>query len=174
MLSTICFFAVCMYGMRYAYCTVCSGSIYVRLTVCGGILYALYARCAVFPSNLARLRAGWTSRPGASRVAEQKPTIGQIVCAVCVRIVSCVLRCVFCVHVRAVYGTASSGWGRGGIQFVHGHSRMTIDPRNPTMRGPRTLGFHQPDRHCLYQARSAVRCSASRMKGELHPSKNRS
>ena len=31
-------------------------------------------------------------------------------------------------------------------------------------------GFHRPDRHCLQQARSAVRCSASRMRrGELHP-----
>ena len=37
-----------------------------------------------------------------------------------------------------------------------------------------TLGFHQPGRHCLQQALSAVRCSASRRKGELHPSKNRS
>ena len=50
---------------------------------------------------------------------------------------------------------------------------MTIDPRIPTMSGRSTSGFHQPGRHCLNQARSAVRCWASRMKGELHPSKNR-
>ena len=43
-----------------------------------------------------------------------------------------------------------------------------------TGTGQSTSGFHQPGRHCLHQARSAVRCSASRMKGEVHPSKNRS
>ena len=48
---------------------------------------------------------------------------------------------------------------------------MTIDPRIPTMPGRSTSGFHQPGRHCLHQARSALRYSASRMKGELHPSK---
>ena len=58
--------------------------------------------------------------------------------------------------------------------FVLGRSRMTINPRIPTMPGRSTSGFHQPGRHCLHQAQSAVRCSASRMKGELHPSKNRS
>ena len=65
----------------------------------------------------------------------------------------------------------------GGVgectQFVHGRSRMTIDPRIPTMPGRSMSGFHQPGRHCLHHARSAVRCSASRMKGELHPTKNR-
>ena len=35
-----------------------------------------------------------------------------------------------------------------------------------------TSGFHQPGTHCLHQARSAVRCSASRMNGELHLSKD--
>ena len=66
------------------------------------------------------------------------------------------------------------GGGAGCTQFVHGLSRATIDPRIPTMPGRSTSGFHQPGRHCLHQARSAVRCSASRMKGELHPSKNHS
>ena len=52
----------------------------------------------------------------------------------------------------------------------------TIDPRIPMMPGRRTSGFNdqtsgfqQPGGHCLHQARSAVRYSASRMKGELHP-----
>ena len=63
---------------------------------------------------------------------------------------------------------------RGCSQFVHGRSRMTIDPGIPTMPGRSTSGFHQPGRYCLHQARSSVRCSASRMNGELHPSKNRS
>ena len=62
--------------------------------------------------------------------------------------------------------------GGGRTQFAHGRSRMIIDPRIPTIPGRGTSGFHQPGRHCLHQARSAVRCSASRMKGELHPSKN--
>ena len=61
-------------------------------------------------------------------------------------------------------------FGRGGCtQFVHGRSRMAIDPRVSTMTGRSTSGFHQPGRHCLHQARSAVRCSTSRTKGELHP-----
>ena len=64
--------------------------------------------------------------------------------------------------------------GVPGTQFVHGRSRMTIDPRIPTMPGRSTSGFHQPGRHCSNQARSAVSCPASRRKGELHSSKNRS
>ena len=64
--------------------------------------------------------------------------------------------------------------GGGYTQFVHGCSRMSIDPRIPTMPGQSTSGFHLPGRHRLHQAGYGVRCSASRMKGELHPSKNRS
>ena len=64
--------------------------------------------------------------------------------------------------------------GGGCTQFVHDRSRKTIGLHIATVPGRRTSGFHQPDRHGLHQARSAVRCSASRMKGELHPSKNRS
>ena len=74
-------------------------------------------------------------------------------------------------------GTGKRGGGKGVrecIQFVHGRSRMTVDPRILTMPGRSTSAFPLPGRHCLHQARSAVRCSASRMKGELHPSKNRS
>ena len=41
------------------------------------------------------------------------------------------------------------------------------------MLGRSISGFHQPGRHCLHQARSAVRCSASRTKGKLHPTKNK-
>ena len=55
--------------------------------------------------------------------------------------------------------------GRGGCAlFVNGHNRMTIDPRIPAMPGRNTSGSHQPGRHCLHQARSAVRCSARCMK----------
>ena len=61
------------------------------------------------------------------------------------------------------------GSGGGDTHGMHGRSRITIDPRTPTMPG-RGAGrvFHRPGRHCSHQARSAVRCSASRMKGELH------
>ena len=53
--------------------------------------------------------------------------------------------------------------GSGGVlDIMHGRSRMTIDPRIPTMPGRSTSGFHRPGRHCLHQARSAVRCPASR------------
>ena len=34
------------------------------------------------------------------------------------------------------------GGGEGGTQFVHGRSRMTIDPRIPTMPGRSTSDFH--------------------------------
>ena len=49
-----------------------------------------------------------------------------------------------------------------------------VDPRPRTMLGRSTSGFqHRQGRHCLHQARVAVRCRASRMKRELHPTKNR-
>ena len=41
------------------------------------------------------------------------------------------------------------------------------------MPGRSMSGFNRLDRHCLHHARSTVRCSASRMKGELHSTKNR-
>ena len=62
----------------------------------------------------------------------------------------------------------------GCTQFAHGRSRMTVDPHIPTIPGRSTSGFHRPGRHSLHQAQSAVRCSASGMRGEVHPSKNRS
>ena len=78
------------------------------------------------------------------------------------------------------------GLGQGGMRGVysipgrryvldltHGRSRMAIDPRIPAMPGRSMSGFHRPGRHCLHQARSAVRWRASRVKGELHPTKNR-
>ena len=73
---------------------------------------------------------------------------------------------------KGVEGGGERGGG-GCTQFVHDRSRMSIDPRIPTMPGRSTSGFHKPRRHCLHRARSAVRYSASRVKGELHPSKNR-
>ena len=57
-------------------------------------------------------------------------------------------------------------WHRGwGVctQFVHGRSRISIDPRISTLPGRSTSAFHQRGSHCLHPARSAVRWSASRM-----------
>ena len=71
-------------------------------------------------------------------------------------------------------GEEGAGGGGGCTWFVHGRSRITTDFRVPTMPGRSTSGCHQPGRDCLHQARSAVRCSASRIKGEPRPSKNRS
>ena len=62
---------------------------------------------------------------------------------------------------------------RDALDLMHGRSRMTIGPRILTIPGRNMSGIHRPGRHCLHQARSAVRCLASRMKGELHPAKNR-
>ena len=50
---------------------------------------------------------------------------------------------------------------------------MAVDPRVSPMLGRGASGFHQPGRHCLHRAQSAVRQTASRMKGELHPATNR-
>ena len=55
-------------------------------------------------------------------------------------------------------GSAGNG-GAGCTQFVRGLGRMTIGSRIHTIPGRSTSGFHQPGRHCLHQARSAVRCS---------------
>ena len=65
--------------------------------------------------------------------------------------------------------------GRGVLIIMRGRSRMTIDPRIFTMPGRSASGFHRPGRHLLTpSAKRAVRCSASRMMGGLHPTKNRS
>ena len=41
------------------------------------------------------------------------------------------------------------GDGGGCTQCVRGRSRMTIDPRIPTMPGRNTSGFHIPSGHLL-------------------------
>ena len=71
-------------------------------------------------------------------------------------------------------GHDQGGGGGGGTQLVHGRSRMTIDPRILTMPGRSTSSIHQLGTQRLHQARSAVRCSVSRVKGKLHPFKHRS
>ena len=55
---------------------------------------------------------------------------------------------------------------------MHGRSRLTTDPRIPTMAERSTSSFYRLGKHRLHEARSAVRGWASRMKGELHPTKN--
>ena len=47
--------------------------------------------------------------------------------------------------------------GVGGVYsfiIMHGCSRVTKDPRIPTMPGRSTSGFYRPGRHFLHQARS--------------------
>ena len=66
--------------------------------------------------------------------------------------------------------TSKAGGGRGA-HVMHGRSRVTVDPHIPTMPGRSTSDFHRAGRHCSRQARSAVRCWASRMQGELHPTR---
>ena len=67
---------------------------------------------------------------------------------------------------------STGGGGEGEPHFMHSCSHITIDPRILTMPGRSTSGFHRPGRHRVHLARSAVRCSARRMKSELHPHKN--
>ena len=63
------------------------------------------------------------------------------------------------------------GWGGGVfiscINVALRQKTKTIDPRIPYCAGTEHVGFYQSGRHRVNQARSAVRCSASRMKGEL-------
>ena len=66
----------------------------------------------------------------------------------------------------------SGGRGGGYTHFMHNRSICTLNPRIPTMPERSMSGFHPAGRHCVRQAPSAVRHWASRMKGELHPSKN--
>ena len=68
------------------------------------------------------------------------------------------------------------GGGEGGGRVVIvmlGRSRMTTDPRIPTMPRRMTSSFHLPGIRCPHQVRGAARCCARRMKGELNPTKNR-
>ena len=59
------------------------------------------------------------------------------------------------------------------LDVMHDRSRMTISLLFPTMPARSMPGLYRPGRHCLHKARSAVRCHASRMKVELHLTKNR-
>ena len=59
-----------------------------------------------------------------------------------------------CPQAKLAERRGGEGGRGGGTRFVHGRSRMTIDPRIPTMPGRSTWGFHHPGRHCLHQARS--------------------
>ena len=74
-----------------------------------------------------------------------------------------------------VGGSGTERGGGGGVIIVSCMAvvRRTIDPRTPTMSGRSTSGFHRPGRPCAHQVRNAVGCSASRMKGKLHPAKKR-
>ena len=60
----------------------------------------------------------------------------------------------------------------GIVIAMRGRSRMIKGPCIPTMPGRSTPGFYRPGRHGVHQARSAVRCSASSIKGGLHPISN--
>ena len=67
---------------------------------------------------------------------------------------------------RAIVGDL----GGGGTHVMRCRSRMTISPRIPYNAGTEHVGFSPSGQTLL--AQSAVRRSASRIKGELHPTKN--
>ena len=78
---------------------------------------------------------------------------------------------------RLYLGGTRAGWVGGWVGGCVGVTivsyvavvRKTKEPRMPTIPERSTSGFHRLGGHCAHQARSAVRYSASRMKGELHP-----
>ena len=63
------------------------------------------------------------------------------------------------------------GAGGGCTHVMNACSRMTIDPRIPTMPGRSSSGFTDQTGIACTKRENAVRCSASRVKGELHPTK---
>ena len=67
---------------------------------------------------------------------------------------------------------SGEGGGLGGVSIaIHGRSVKTnIYPRIPTLPEARQVCTDQAG-CCLHQARSAVRFSATRVKGELHPAR---
>ena len=73
--------------------------------------------------------------------------------------------------VEVLGGGGARMWRGGGggrcTRLMHNRSVGTVDPRILTVPGRSTSGFHQPGRHRVHQARSAVRCSASRVEGDL-------
>ena len=78
---------------------------------------------------------------------------------------------------REVFGEPREGWaasrvGGGGTHFMHNRSLNTVDYHILKMPGRSTSGFLRPGIHRAHQARSAVRCPASRMKGKRRSTKN--
>ena len=58
---------------------------------------------------------------------------------------------------------------RGALIVIHGRSRTTKNPRIPAMPGRSTSDIRQPGRHCLHQARSAVRGGYTNSKQKKKP-----
>ena len=56
----------------------------------------------------------------------------------------------------------------GGTHYHAWPSSYDHRPSHPYNAGTEHVGFHRPGRHRLRQTRTAVRCSASLMKSELH------
>ena len=74
------------------------------------------------------------------------------------------------VVLRTIDSRRGGGWV---IVVMHGRSLSDHTPSHPVTAGTEHVGFLQKRQTLLSQARSAMRCSAIRMKGELHPTKNR-
>ena len=71
------------------------------------------------------------------------------------------------------WGGGVGGEG-GGTRFMYCRSRITINSRpfeSLLCRDGARRAFRDRGGHRMHQARSALRCLASRMKGELHPTK---
>ena len=64
------------------------------------------------------------------------------------------------------------GVGCGGSVLIVMHGRSLPSHPQKSQEGARRVFTDQGRYYCLHQARSAVRCSARCMKGELHPTKS--
>ena len=71
-----------------------------------------------------------------------------------------------------VFANTQGGVGRGVLITIHGRSRMTMDPRIPTMPGTEHVGLSPTRQTSLAPSAKRREVSASRMKGELHPTEN--
>ena len=77
------------------------------------------------------------------------------------------------VHLHWGHGQ-SAGVGECVLDIVHGRDRMTIRPSHPYNPGTEHVGFSPTPQTLLAPSAKRREVFGSRLKGELHPTENRS